>query len=72
MRFWLMLLVFVMAAPTIVGSMIIPLTDPAWGLDGWEFFPYVAAAGAVAAIPISYYVSGMIMRGMKGSNPAQD
>ncbi|MEQ8825740.1 MAG: hypothetical protein RIC14_15345 [Filomicrobium sp.] len=62
MRFLVMLLVFVMAAPTVMGAMIIPLTDPAWGFDGWKYFPYAAAAGAVVALPVSYVISGIIMK----------
>jgi len=62
MRYAVMLVVFVMAAPTIVGSMIVPLTDPAWGFDGWRYFPYVAGLGVLIALPVSYFVSGMIVK----------
>ena len=62
MRYLVMLLVFVIVAPTVVGSLIIPLTDPSWGFDGWKYFPYVVGAGALVALPVSYVISGLVMR----------
>ena len=62
MRYLVTLLVFLIAGPTIVGSLIIPLTDPAWGFDGQKYFLYVVVGGALLALPISYLVAGMIMR----------
>lgn len=63
-RFVVMLLVFIMAGPTIVGSLIIPLTDPAWGFDAEKLMPYIVGGGFLVALPISYILSGMITRQM--------
>jgi hypothetical protein len=63
-----MLVVFVIVAPTIMGSLIIPLTDPSWGFDGHKLFPYAAVAGLVAALPISFVVSGIVMHQLKAQN----
>lgn len=71
MRYLVMLVVFVMAAPTIMGSMIIPLTDPAWGFNGWSFFPYVLGLGVLIAIPVSYFISGMIMKQVQKTGSAR-
>ncbi len=71
MRYLVMLVVFVIAAPVVVGSLIIPLTDPAWGFDGWSFFPYVVAAGFLIALPISYVISGILMKQISGAGSAR-
>lgn len=71
MRFLVMLLVFVIVAPTVVGSLIIPLTDPAWGFDGWSLFPYVAGGGVLVALPVSYIISGIIMQRVGSSQGAR-
>ncbi len=62
MRFLVMLLVFLMAGPTIVGSLLIPLTDPAWGFQGDKYILHVVGIGVLIALPVSYIVAGMIMK----------
>lgn len=62
MRFVVMLLVFVVVGPTIVGSLIIPLTDPSWGFNSDALFPYLVVGGFLVALPISYVLAGMIMK----------
>ncbi|MEM7775439.1 MAG: hypothetical protein AAF732_07495 [Pseudomonadota bacterium] len=62
MRFLVALLVFVMVGPMIAGLMILPLTDPASPFEVKELFGYVAAAGFLIALPISYIIAWAIMR----------
>lgn len=62
MRVLVALLIFVVAGPTIVGSMIIPLADPSWGFDAGTYFPYVVGGGFLIALPISYILAGMVMK----------
>ncbi len=62
MRYLVTLLVFLIAGPTIVGSLIIPLTDPAWGFDGYKYILYIVGLGVLIALPVSYFVAGMIMK----------
>lgn len=62
MRFLVALLVFVVAGPTIAGSMLIPLLDPSWGFDAVTYFPYVVGGGFLVALPISYILAGMLMK----------
>lgn len=62
MRYLVTLLVFLIAGPTIVGSLIIPLTDPAWGFDGQKYILYIVGVGVLIALPVSFLVAGMIMR----------
>ncbi len=70
MRFLVTLLIFVVAAPTIIGSLIIPLTDPSWGFNAQELFPYLALGGALAALPISYIIAGIIMKRVRSQGTA--
>lgn len=67
MRFVVTLLVFLIVGPTIVGSMIIPLTDPSWGFDSDALFPYVVGGGFLLALPISYVIAGIIMKRVGGA-----
>ncbi len=71
MRYIVMLLVFVIVGPTIVGSLIIPLTDPSWGFDSNALFPYVVGGGFLLAIPISYVIAGIIMKRVNMTSPAR-
>ncbi|KUO61359.1 MAG: hypothetical protein APF80_05940 [Alphaproteobacteria bacterium BRH_c36] len=54
-----------MAGPTIVGSLIIPLTNPSWGFDGGKHFAYVIVAGFLIALPVSYVIAGIIVKGIE-------
>lgn len=68
MRLLITLVIFLMVGPATVGSMIIPLTDPSWGFDAEKYFLHVVGIGVLIALPISYFVAGMIMKRVQAAS----
>lgn len=68
MRLILTLVIFIMASVTVTGSILVAgLSMPALGLTNAGTFPWVAGAGMVFALPVSYWVAGRVLAGMGGS-----
>lgn len=66
MRLILTLVVFAMASVTIAGSLLtLALFFPDAGFAGLDRIGWTAAAGFLAALPLSYWISGVILRANK-------
>ena len=67
MRLALTLIVFVMVGVTITGSLItILLAGPFTGKSVQELLGWVALAGFLIALPVSYVIAGYMLTKMKG------
>ena len=63
MRLMMTMIVFIMASVTVAGAFVtVALSAPQLELLDPVKFAYVAGAGFLLALPISYLVAGMILR----------
>ena len=62
MRLMMTMIVFIMASVTVAGAFVtVALSAPQLELLEPEKFAYVAGAGFLLALPVSYIVAGMIL-----------
>lgn len=63
MRLGLTLMLFLVASVTVAGAIVtVALTVPQLGLDNIRVFGWVAISGFVIALPISYWIAGVLLR----------